>query len=202
MDAGSLAKYIKELLGERDRVGVPGLGVFCASLMPARFSEDRTTVFPPRRELSFSDEEVSSDAAEVFCLLVSKMSGQAPEDAETEISWCVSRLKSELASTGVCALPGLGELRTGPKGECCFSPEAGLDIYPDGLGLEPVCLKLNPEPVSEKQTKAPVRQPSAGKILLWSLLFLILMVLLLLAGAYLLHDSILPLPEGINYIKL
>ena len=159
MDAGSLAKYIKEMIGDRDKVEVPGLGVFYARMMPARFSDNRTTIYPPYRRMSFRKEEVDAAAGGEFVEFVADKAGLSREDAETEISWCVGRIKSELSGSRSCLLPGLGEMRANSRNDYFFVPDDDLDIFPDGLGLEPVCIKMNqeapeaapeiPEPVSD-----------------------------------------------------
>lgn len=159
MDAGSLAKYIKEMIGDRDKVEVPGLGVFYARMMPARFSDNRTTIYPPYRRMSFRKEEVDAGAGGEFVEFVADKAGLSREDAETEISWCVGRIKSELSGSRSCILPGLGEMRANSRNDYFFVPDDDLDIFPDGLGLEPVCIKMNqevpevapeiPEPVSD-----------------------------------------------------
>ena len=145
MDAGSLAKYIKEMIGDRDRVGVASLGVFYARMMPARFSDNRTTIYPPYRRMSFRKEEVGAEAGNEFTEFVADKAGLSHEDAETEISWCVGRIKSELSGSRYCLLPGLGEMRANSRNDYFFVPDDDLDIFPDGLGLEPVCIKMNQE---------------------------------------------------------
>ena len=152
MDAGSLAKYIKEMIGDRDKVKVPGLGVFYARMMPARFSDNRTTIYPPYRRMSFRKEEVDAGAGGEFVEFVADKAGLSREDADTEISWCTGRIKSELSGSRSCILPGLGEMRANSRNDYFFVPDDDLDIFPDGLGLEPVCIKMNqeaPEPAPE-----------------------------------------------------
>ena len=145
MDAGSLSKCIKALIGDRDKVEVPGLGVFYARMVPARFSDNRTTIYPPSRTMYFRREEVSAEAGDALVEYIAAESGISGEDAATELSWCISRLKSELSGAKVCALPGLGEMRANSRNDYFFVPDDDLDIYPDGLGLEPVCIKMNQE---------------------------------------------------------
>ena len=145
MDAGSLSKCIKALIGDRDKVEVPGLGVFYARMVPARFSDNRTTIYPPSRTMYCRREEVPAEAGDALVEYIAAESGITGEDAATELSWCISRLKSELSGAKVCALPGLGEMRANSRNDYFFVPDDDLDIYPDGLGLEPVCIKMNQE---------------------------------------------------------
>lgn len=145
MDAGSLSKCIKALIGDRDKVEVPGLGVFYARMVPARFSDNRTTIYPPSRTMYFRREEVPAEAGDALVEYIAAESGISGEDAATELSWCISRLKSELSGAKVCVLPGLGEMRANSRNDYFFVPDDDLDIYPDGLGLEPVCIKMNQE---------------------------------------------------------
>ena len=197
MDAGSLSKCIIELVGDRDEVEVPGLGVFYATMTPARFSEDRTVIYPPRRILGFRRAEASYEGGKEFFSAVARFLGLSRDDAETEVSWCISRLKSELSSSGICALPGLGEMKADSGNAYSFTPEADLDICLDGIVLEPVSLKINePKPETAPAVpEKPVRRHRAGRIILWVILALVLLAIIFLA-VYFFQDAILFLSEG------
>ena len=223
MDAGSLSKCIKALIGDRDKVEVPGLGVFYARMVPARFSDNRTTIYPPSRTMYFRREEVPAEAGDALVEYIAAESGISGEDAATELSWCISRLKSELSGAKVCVLPGLGEMRANSRNDYFFVPDDDLDIYPDGLGLEPVCIKMNqeaagelaadgkgsdarrpepePQPVAEpKPAPEPAPQPKKRRTALWILLGILGFIVLVLLAVYLLHDSIPALDNLLNRI--
>ena len=217
MDAGSLSKCIKALIGDRDKVEVPGLGVFYARMVPARFSDNRTTIYPPSRTMYFRREEVPAEAGDALVEYIAAESGITGEDAATELSWCISRLKSELSGAKVCALPGLGEMRANSRNDYFFVPDDDLDIYPDGLGLEPVCIKMNqeatggtsdarrpepePQPVAEPQpAPEPAPQPKKRRTALWIVLGILGFIVLVLLAVYLLHDSIPALDNLLNRI--
>ena len=54
MDVALLSISIKEIILEKDSVGVPGVGTFIAELVPSTFSDKGYTINPPYRRLSFT----------------------------------------------------------------------------------------------------------------------------------------------------
>lgn len=72
----------------------------------------------------------------------------------------------------------------------------------EGLDMQPVSLKMKAVPKPAKAAAAQQKQPSAGKILLWSAIFLLVLTALLFAVVFIFRDSIIPPVEGINYIRL
>ena len=53
MDIDLLAKMVKELILDNDRVVLPGLGAFVAEVVPSTFSDRGYTINPPYRKLYF-----------------------------------------------------------------------------------------------------------------------------------------------------
>ena len=49
-----LVRHIEYLLTEHDCVLVPGLGGFVLQYVPARFSEDRKSIQPPGKQITFN----------------------------------------------------------------------------------------------------------------------------------------------------
>ena len=155
MEIGVFAKCIKELIVENDRVDVPYLGSFTAELMPATYSDRQTTIHPPYRKMSFHKGEVSLAEGRLLLDKVRRELGVNLDQAGVELGWCLSRLNSELEGRKRCPLPGLGMMRANARNEFFFVPDDDLDIWPDGIGFEPIAIKMPkeemPEPVVEEK---------------------------------------------------
>ena len=143
MEINLFSKCIKDLIVENDRVDVPYLGTFRAEMMPASYSDRQTTLDPPYRKMSFHKAEVSMEEGRPLLDRVRKELGVSPDQASVELGWCLSRLCSELEGSKSCKLPGLGTLRANARNEFFFVPDDDLDIWPDGLGFEPVSIKVS-----------------------------------------------------------
>ena len=180
MEVGVFSKCIKELILDHDEVGVPGLGVFSAQLMPASFSDHRTTINPPYRELTFRQCEVSPEEGAMLNDFICSEMHVSPEQADVELKWCLSRIHSELEGNHTCTLPGLGAMRSTSQSDYFFVSDDNLDIFPDGFGLEPVSIRATDEkPVRRKpsRTERKAAKPAAKhrrlpvlvRILLWLL---------------------------------
>ena len=167
MEINLFSKCIKDLIVENDRVDVPYLGSFTAEMMPASYSDRQTTIHPPYRKMTFHKGNVSLSEGRLLLDKVRRETGVSLEQAGVELGWCLSRLCSELEGRKRCKLPGLGEMRANARNEFFFVPDDNLDIWPDGLGFEPISIKVaekTPDPgETEEQVvvQAGAREPSA-----------------------------------------
>ena len=143
MDIALFSKCIKDLIAANDRVDVPYLGSFTAELMPASYSDRQTTIHPPYRKMSFHKGEVSLSQGRLVLDKVMQETGVSLDQAGVELGWCLSRLCSELEGSKICKLPDLGVMRANARNEFYFVPDDDLDIWPDGIGLEPVSIKVS-----------------------------------------------------------
>ena len=146
MEINLFSQCVKELIVENDRVDVPYLGTFTAELMPATYSDRQTTLNPPYRKMSFHKQAVTMEEGRLLLDKVCELAGVTLEQAGVELGWCLSRLSSELEGRKNCKLPGLGTMRANARNEFFFVPDDRLDIWPDGIGFEPVSIR-----VSEKE---------------------------------------------------
>ena len=142
MEISLFAKCIKELIVENDRVDVPYLGTFTAVMMPAAYSDRQTTIQPPYRKMGFHKAEITLSEGRPLLEQVRRTLGVTFDQAGIELGWCLSRLSSELEGHKSCKLPGLGTMRSNARGEYYFVPDDDLDIWPDGIGFEPVSIKM------------------------------------------------------------
>ncbi|MFA7034243.1 MAG: hypothetical protein WC166_06280, partial [Bacteroidales bacterium] len=142
MEISLFSKSIKHLIVESDRVDIPGLGTFVAEMMPASFSDKRTTINPPYRRLIFRKGKVSLKEGMDLFNCISTENGWTTEQSQKEVSDCVSTICSQLSIDKVCKLPELGTIKATSQDDYVFISDEDPDIFPEGLGLEPICIKL------------------------------------------------------------
>ena len=143
MEINLFSRCIKDLIEENDRVDVPYLGTFMAEMVPAVYSDRQTTIHPPYRKMSFHKADIALADGRLLLDKVVKETGVAFDQAGVELSWCLSRLCSELEGHKRCKLPGLGEMRANARNEFFFVPDDDLDIWPDGRGFEAIAIKVS-----------------------------------------------------------
>ena len=161
MEINLFAKCIKDLIVENDKVEVPFLGVFTAGMVPASYSDRQTTIHPPYRKISFHKCEVSSADGALLLRKVADEASVSQEQALVELGWCLSRLSSELEGRKSCVLQGLGTMRANARNEFFFVPDDDIDIWPDGMGFEPISIKVSEKmPDQVGHDEVVVEQPS------------------------------------------
>ena len=84
--------------------------------------------------------------------------------ADKAIKDFISELKSILYVKKMIVFPGLGRMRATKENAVFFIADEDLDIYPEGLGLEPISLKTHQETREEVEAaivglKALVEEP-------------------------------------------
>lgn len=146
MDVELLSKMVKELILDNDRVVLPGMGAFQAEMVPASFSDRGYTINPPYRKLVFRSADDSSDT--LLSNFYAAANGIPADVAADIIKEYVSSLKDMVATQRTVALPGLGKLRAARGENVFFIPDEDLDIYPAGMGLDPISLKSHLKPTS------------------------------------------------------
>lgn len=137
---------IKELILDKDRVVLPGLGCFVAEIVPSTFSDKGYTINPPYRKLSFRSKPDTGDELIDFYV---EANGLDRDVACRILGDFIRELRQVIFTKKVVILPGLGRLRATKENHLFFIPEEGLDIYPAGIGLEPISLKTHVETQQE-----------------------------------------------------
>ena len=168
MEINLFSKCIKDLIVENDKVDVPYLGTFTAEMMPASYSDKQTTIHPPYRKMTFHKAEVTMADGAMLLEKVRRETGVSTEQASVELGWCLSRLCSELEGRKSCQLPGLGVMRANARNEFFFVPDDDLDIWPDGLGLHPISIKVSekeemPDQVRHDEVVEQPEQPTKAE---------------------------------------
>lgn len=146
MDIDLLSKMVYDLILENDRVALPGVGCFVAEIVPASFSDKGYTINPPYRRLYF---RTRPDDGELLVDLYSKSNGVPVEDARRIITDFLTEMKEVLLGRKVIVFPGLGRLRATRENNIFFVADEGLDIYPEGFGLQSLSLKTHKETEQE-----------------------------------------------------
>ncbi len=146
MDVDLLSKIIKELILDKDRVVLPGLGCFVAEMVPATFSDKGYTINPPYRRLSFRSKPDMGDELIDFYV---EANGLDRDVACRILGDFIAELRQVIFTKKVVVLPGLGRLRATKENNLFFIPDEDLDIYPAGVGLEPISLKTHVETPQE-----------------------------------------------------
>ena len=146
MDIDLLSKMVKELILDNDKVVLPGLGAFVAEIVPATFSDRGYTINPPYRKLYFRPRPDEGQELIQFYATSNNIDYQV---ADKIIRDFVAEMKTVLLSKKVVLFPGLGRLRATKENALFFVADEELDIYPDGVGLEPISLKTHQETKEE-----------------------------------------------------
>lgn len=171
MDIDLFSEIIKDLILDNDEVTLPGLGTFVSEVMPSTFSDKGYTINPPYRKLSFRQRE--SGDGRLLTEFYSKANKTDYETSERILSEYISGLRSILQNKKIVVFPGLGRLRATKENAFFFIADEDLDIYPYGVGLEPVSLKTHeetPEEVADgvaelrRLMDEPVVAPVAGEV--------------------------------------
>ena len=148
-----MSKMVRELILDRDEVGLPGLGTLVAEMVPAAFSDRGYTINPPYRRVAFIPGQVEDDS---LVQLYAGSLGISLEQADVIVRRFVGQLKARLAEEKTIVFPGLGRLRSTRQNHLFFISDEDLDIYPDGFGLPAVSLKNHP--VQQEELHAAVQE--------------------------------------------
>lgn len=228
MDVNLLSKLLRELIIDNERVFISGMGYFTTETVPAFFSEDGKTIFPPSRRISFrNDERTSGDMIWKF---YAKEYGIEEDTARVEVETFLKQLSLTFAERKAIDFPGFGRLLCTQDGEYIFINEKEDNIFSSAFGFEQVTLKPAanrneaddagkdtvaeiPEPVLPEpdipQTPAVTETESPGKKRLpaWAIVLIILGSVIVLAAAFIIlsrlgmFDALLYSPEELRIIE-
>lgn len=139
MDVHLLSSLLKELIIDNERIPLPGIGYFTTEPMPARFSEDGKTIYPPSKKISFKGDDRAY--GDLLSSCYAKKSGIDTETASIETDAFLKQLKITLTDRKSIDLPGLGKLRCTLDGNPYFIADTEGGIFAQAFGFEPVILK-------------------------------------------------------------
>ena len=147
MNIDLFSEMVRDLILDNDEVVLPGLGTFVSEVMPSTFSDKGYTINPPYRRLSFRQRWAEDDR--MLAEFYSAANGTDPETSGRILSEFISGLGNALRTKKMVVFPGLGRLRATRENTFFFIADEDLDIYPYGVGLEPVSLKTHEETPDE-----------------------------------------------------
>ena len=157
MDVHLLSRLLKELIIDNDRIALPGMGYFQAEPMPAYFSEDGKTIYPPSKRISFKwDDRASGDMLAAY---YTKTYGIDRNTADIELDTFLKQLKPMLHERKFIDFPGVGRLKLTLDGSAYFvTDNTDGGVFSQAFGFEPVILK----PVTRSSESTSHTQPGAG----------------------------------------
>ena len=121
MDVFLLSRLLKELIIDNERIPIPGIGYFQTEPMPAHFSEDGKTIYPPSKRISFKGDDRAT--GDMVALYYSAGTGIDERTAVTELEAFLKQLKITLLERKNIEFPGLGRLRCTLEGNPYFIAE-------------------------------------------------------------------------------
>ncbi len=147
MDIDLFSEMVRNLILDNDEVTLPGLGTFVSEVMPSSFSDKGYTINPPYRKLSFRQRGSGNDG--MLAEFYAKVNGMELDTSGRILDEFIAGLRATLQTKKVVVFPGLGRLRATKENAFFFVADEDLDIYPYGVGLEPVSLKTHEETPDE-----------------------------------------------------
>ncbi len=163
MDIDLFSEMVKSLILDNDEVALPGLGTFVSEVMPSTFSDKGYTINPPYRKLYFRQRGTGN--ATMLAEFYAETNAMDLETSGRILDEFISGLRATLQSKKVVVFPGLGRLRATKENTFFFIADEDLDIYPYGVGLEPVSLKTHEETVDEvARSAAAIKEMKVGKV--------------------------------------
>lgn len=164
MDINLLSQLLKELILEHDKVSFISMGSFMAEVMPASVSDRGMVINPPYRRLYYRFSEKSND--KLLINLYAERENISVEEAESRMVIFLREFREELNREKLVVFPGLGRMKASVSNEYFFIADEDIDLYPDGLGLEPIRMKVlkREESISDDKPKNIEESPKVEKI--------------------------------------
>ena len=164
MDINLLSQLLKELILEHDKVSFISMGSFMAEVMPASVSDRGMVINPPYRRLYYRFSEKSND--KLLINLYAERENISVEEAESRMVIFLREFREELNREKLVVFPGLGRMKASISNEYFFIADEDIDLYPDGLGLEPIRMKVlkREESISDDKPQNIEESPKVGKI--------------------------------------
>jgi hypothetical protein len=148
MDLNLLSRFLQELILDYDRISLPSLGSFVVESVPAYFSEDGNTIFPPNKRISFKRSESWNDMLIVKCY--QKEMNVSEDEAKVAVEAFMADFAAELKQKKNIEIPSFGKLRSTKEGNYFFVADRKIGIFAEDMGLEPISLKIlneNPDQI-------------------------------------------------------
>lgn len=140
------------------------MGSFMAEVMPASVSDRGMVINPPYRRLYYRFSEKSND--KLLINLYAERENISVEEAESRMVIFLREFREELNREKLVVFPDLGRMKASISNEYFFIADEDIDLYPDGLGLEPIRMKVlkREESISDDKPKNIEESPKVQKI--------------------------------------
>ncbi len=132
----AIERDLHELLYAHDCVIVPRFGGFLTHYRPARLDEQRRSIHPPSKDLSFNRHLIRTDG--LLTDHVAKVDGLDFNQATAVIDGEVDAWQSKLDRDGRLELPRIGTFYRDAERNLQFDPDRRVNFLKDSYGLRPV----------------------------------------------------------------
>jgi nucleoid DNA-binding protein len=180
-----ISSYITDLLDEQEYVIVPGLGAFISSYRPAKFSDDKNTLLPPSRSLSFNPELKTNDG-----LLIRYIAQQlkiTSQQASRLIEKFSGDVMVQLELGEEVFIGSIGSLAL-KHGELQFNPGELSKENSESFGLQPLSVSDN-APAADKKEAGSVVEERKKPFSFWIWTGSFLLILLIALSLYFIFYS-------------
>jgi len=144
------------LLDSRQKIAVPGLGVFSTESRPAEIQFGAGRIAPPNFRIDFNQRNSQEQSTELRDLL-SHQFGLNPSKADQWISDFVSEVRQGLANDRKYHIQGFGTLASDIEGNVQFMPLEATNYDLNSFGLRPLsAVSLHVKNRSSEEKEAPV----------------------------------------------
>lgn len=132
----AIERDLHELLYAHDCVIVPRFGGFLTHYRPARLDEQRRSIHPPSKDVSFNRHLTRTDG--LLTDHVAKADGLDFNQATAVIDGEVDAWHSKLDRDGRLELPRIGTFYRDAESNLQFDPDRRVNFLKDAFGLRPV----------------------------------------------------------------
>jgi hypothetical protein len=175
-----ISSYITDLLDEQEYVIVPGLGAFISSYKPAKFNDDKNTLLPPSRSLSFNPELKTNDG--LLIKYIAQQQKITPTQASRVLEKFSGDVMVQLELGEEVFIGNIGSL-TLKQGEIQFNPDELSKENAESFGLQPLTVS-DFEPVSEKEEVTPNDTIEKKRFSRWIWIGSFLLIFLIVVSLY------------------
>ncbi len=129
-----IEKYLKELLIEKDRVAVPGLGTFTTQALGSLISDEGSILTPPSKKILF-EEYAGFYNDDLLLNRMVKSEDMDHEEAKLQIEVFVKDIKDKLDVYDKSEIKGLGTLLKLDTGTVIFKQDQDFNFSAESFGL-------------------------------------------------------------------
>ncbi|NNC96243.1 MAG: HU-CCDC81 and SPOR domain-containing protein [Chitinophagales bacterium] len=129
----NLSVYIRNLLYDHDCIILPGFGAFISSYKSAAIHPVTHQFNPPSKELSFNSKLIKGDG--VLQDYIARYENISYQQASELIEKMIADLKTEVNTSGISKLEGIGTLSLSPENKIRFQEDVDQNYLLDSFGL-------------------------------------------------------------------